>query len=139
MFKFPDKDVKPELYKLWCNKIKTFRRVGGKDSFKVTNNTYIYEFHFNITDINVSAGRHIKTLKPNVVPSVFTFIKNKSTKNQPKRRSTRKRRPYTEFEKLKQKRLTPEIIDGDTPPGNSFKNNQQSCRIVCKNFERLSF
>ena len=79
MFKFPDKDVKPELYKLWCNKIKTFQRVGGKDSFKVTNNTYVSEFQFNITDINVSAGRHIKTLKPNVVPSVFTFIENKSS------------------------------------------------------------
>ena len=37
LFKFPDKFAKPELYKLWCNKIKTFRKAGGKDSF--TNNT----------------------------------------------------------------------------------------------------
>ena len=29
--------------------------------------------------INVSAACHIKTLKPNVIPSVFTFIKNKSS------------------------------------------------------------
>ena len=96
LFKFPDKDAKPELYKFWCNKIKTFRRAGGKDSFKVTNNTYVCEFHFNITDINVSAGRHIKTLKPNVVPSVV-----KSSENQPKRRSPRKRHLNTEFVKTK--------------------------------------
>ena len=69
-FKFPGKDAKPELYKLRCNKIKTFQRTGGKDSFKVTNNTHVCEFHFNITDINISAGRHIKTWKPNVVPLV---------------------------------------------------------------------
>ena len=59
--KFPDKDAKPELHKLWCNKIKTFLRAGGKDSFKVTNNTYACEFHFNITDINVGAGCHTNT------------------------------------------------------------------------------
>ena len=129
LFKFPDKDAKPELYKLWCNKIKTFRRAGGKDSFKVTNNTYVCEFHFNITDINVSAGRHIKTLKPNVVPSVFTFIKNKSSENQPKRRSPRKRHLNTEFVKPKQKKLKPEIIDADSPPDNNFKSNQQSGSI----------
>ena len=41
LFKFPDKDAKPELYKLWYNKIKTFRRAGGKDSFKVINNTCV--------------------------------------------------------------------------------------------------
>ena len=120
MFKFSDKDVKPELYKLWCNKIKTFQRVGGKDSFKVTNKTYVSEFQFNITDVNVSAGRHIKTLKPNVVPSVFTFIKNKSSKNQPKWRSPRKRHLNTSFVKLKQKKLKSEIIDADTPPDTSF-------------------
>ena len=69
--RFSDKDAKPELYKLWCNKIKTFQRAGGKDSFKVTNNTYVCESHFNVTDINGSAGRHIKILKPNVLLSVF--------------------------------------------------------------------
>ena len=127
------------LYKLWCNKIKTFRRAGGKDSFKVTNNTYVCEFHFNITDINVSAGRHIKTLKPNVVPSVFTFIKNKSSENQPKRRSPRKRHLNTEFVKPKQKKLTPEIIDADSPVDNNFKSNQQSSSIACENCETLSF
>ena len=72
LFKRPDKDAKPELYKLWCNKIKTFPRAGRKDSFKVTNKTYVFEFHFNITDINVSA-----ITKINVVPSVFIFIKIK--------------------------------------------------------------
>ena len=30
-------------------------------------------------------------------------------------------------------RLTLEIIGGDTHPDNSFKNNQQSSSIVCKN------
>ena len=25
LFKFPDKNAEPELYKLWCNKIKTFQ------------------------------------------------------------------------------------------------------------------
>ena len=49
LFKFPDKDVKPELYKLWCNKIKTYRGTGGKVSF--TNNTYVCKFHVNIIDI----------------------------------------------------------------------------------------
>ena len=124
---------------MWCNKIKTFRRAGGKDSFKVTNNTYVCEFHFNITDINVSAGRHIKTLKPNVVPSVFTFIKNKSSENQPKRRSPRKCHLNTEFVKPKQKKLTLEITDADSLPDNNFKSNQQSSSIVCENCERLSF
>ena len=63
LFKFSDKDAKPNLYKLWCNKVKTFRRAGGKYSFKVTNNTYVCEFHFNITDINVTAGRYIKNIE----------------------------------------------------------------------------
>ena len=104
LLRFPDKDAKPELYKLCCNKIKTFRRAGGKDSFKITNNTYVWQFHFNSTDTKVSARRHIKTLKPNVVPSVFTFIKNKSSENQPKRRSPRKRHLNTEFVKPKPKK-----------------------------------
>ena len=35
--------------------------------------------------------------------------------------------------------MTPEINDVDTPPGNSFQNNQQSrSSIVCENCERLS-
>ena len=46
-----------------------------KDSFKVTNNTSVCEFYFNISDINVSIGSHIKTLNPNVVPSVFPSSK----------------------------------------------------------------
>ena len=41
LFKFPDNVQSKELYKLWCNKIKTFRRAGGKDLFKITNNTYV--------------------------------------------------------------------------------------------------
>ena len=135
LFKFPDKDAKPELYKLLYNKIKTFRKAGGKDSFKVTNNTYVCEFHFDITDINVNAGRHIKTLKPNVVPSVFTFIKKNSSENQPK---WRKRHLITEFvKKPKQKKLTSEIIDADTPPDIGFQN-QKSSSIDCENCERLS-
>lgn len=77
LFKFPDTDAKPELHKLRCNKIKTFSRAGGRDSVKITNNTYVSEFHFIITDIHVSAGSHIKTSKPNVAPSEFTFVKNK--------------------------------------------------------------
>ena len=35
LFKFPDKDAKPE------HQNKTFRRAGRKDSFKVTKNTYV--------------------------------------------------------------------------------------------------
>ena len=35
LFKFPDKDAKPELYKLWYNKIKTFRRAAGKIRLKL--------------------------------------------------------------------------------------------------------
>ena len=123
---------------MWYNKIKTFRRAGWTDSFKVTNNTYVCEFHFDITDINVSAGRHIKTLMPNVVPSVFTFIKKKSSENQPKRRPPRKHHLITEFVKPKQKKLSPEIIDADTPPDISFQN-QKSSSIVRENCERLSF
>ena len=48
------------------------------------------EFHFNITDINVSAGRHRKTLKPN--------------ENQSKQRSLKKCHLVTEFEKPKHKK-----------------------------------
>ena len=139
LFKLPDKDAKTELYKLWSNKIKTFQRPGGKDLFKAKNNTYVCEFHFNISDINVSAGHHIKILKPNVVPSVFTFIKNKLSENQPKRRSPRKHHLITKFVKLKQKKLTPAIIDADIPSDDSSKNNQLSSSSVCENCERLSF
>ena len=41
--------------------------------------------------------------------------------------------------KPKQKKLTPEIIDADSPVDNNFKSNQQSSSIVCENCERLSF
>ena len=78
-------------------------------------------------------------MKPNVVPSVFTFIKNKSSENQPKRRSPRKCHLNTEFVKPKQKKLTLEITDADSLPDNNFKSNQQSSSIVCENCERLSF
>ena len=70
---------------------------------------------------------------------VFTFIKNKSSENQPKRRSPRKRHLNTEFVKPKQKKLKPEIIDADSPPDNNFKSNQQGSSIVCESCERLSF
>ena len=73
--------------------------------------THVCEFHFNITDINVSGDHHIKTLKHNVVPSLFTFIKKKSPESQPKQRSPRKRH-LTVFVKPKPKKLTPEIIYG---------------------------
>ena len=81
-------------------------------------------------------------MKPNVIPSVFLFIfiKNKSSQNQPKRRSPRKRHLNTEFVKPKLNKFSPEIIDADSPPpNNSFKSNQQSSSIVFKNCERLSF
>ena len=81
--------------------------------------------YFNITDINVNAGRHMKTLKPNVVSSVFTFIKTESSGSQPKRRSPRKCHLNTEFVKPKQKKLTLEITDADSLPDNNFKSNQQ--------------
>ena len=95
------------------------------------------EFNFYITDINASAGRHIKTLMLNVVPSVFTFINKKSSENQPKRRSPRKGHLIIEFINPMQKKLTSEITDADTQPDNSFQNNQQSSSIVCENCERL--
>ena len=66
-----------------------------------------------------------------VVPSVFTFIKNKSSENQPKRRSLRKCHLNTEFVKHKQTKLTPEIIDADSPVDNNFKSNQQRSSIAC--------
>ena len=48
--------------------------------------------------------------------------------------------PNTEFVKPKQKKLTPEIIDADSPPpDNNFKSNRQSSSIVCENCERFSF
>ena len=67
-----------------------------------------------------------------ILPSVFIFIKNKSSENQPKRRSPRKRHLNTEFVKPKQKKLTPEIIDADSPPDNTFKSNQQSSSTLMK-------
>ena len=57
---------------------------------------YFNIFRFNITDINVSAGRHRKTLKPNVVPLAFTLEKT-SSENQPKQRSLRKCHLVNEF------------------------------------------
>ena len=74
-----------------------------------------------------------------ILPSIFIFIKNKSSENQPKQRSPRKRHLNTEFVKPKQKKLTSEIIDADSPPDNNFKSNQQSSSIACENCERLSF
>ena len=50
---------------------------GGKYLFTVTNNTYVCEFHFEISDIQVSAGRDIKT-KDKAIPSIFT-VKKMST------------------------------------------------------------
>ena len=67
----------------------------GKICFKLQI-TPVCEFHFNIIDAHVSAGRHRKALKPNV-SSEFTFIKRKSSENQPERRSPRKRHLVTEF------------------------------------------
>ena len=34
LFKFPDKDAKPELYKLWCNKSKHSEKLEGKIRLK---------------------------------------------------------------------------------------------------------
>ena len=44
-------------------KPKYFADLVGKTRFELQV-THMCEFHFNITDINVSAGRHRKTLKP---------------------------------------------------------------------------
>ena len=69
LFKFPDTDGKPDLYKLWFNKIKAFHRPGMRDSFSITQHIFCFidtlfrEFNINITDINFSAGNHRKTLK----------------------------------------------------------------------------
>ena len=112
-------------------------RAGRKHPFKITSNTYVFEFHFYIADINASAGRYIKTLMSNVLPSVFTFIKKKSSENQPKWRFPRKDHLIPEFVTPKQKKVRPEIINADTPPDNSFENNQQGSSIVCENCERL--
>ena len=48
-------------------KSKHSEELAGKIRLKLQI-THVCEFHFDITDINVSAGRHIETLKPNVVP-----------------------------------------------------------------------
>ena len=63
------------------------------------------EFNFYITDINASERRHIKTLMPNRVPSVCTFMNKKSSENQPKRRSPRKDHLIIEFVKSMQKEI----------------------------------
>ena len=46
LFKFPDYTRKPDLYKVWYNKIKNLHNKGGKDVFTVTNNNYVCEFQF---------------------------------------------------------------------------------------------
>ena len=97
--------------KIRYNKIKTFLRAGEKDSFQVIDNTYVCKSHFNITDMNVSTGRHRKKLKPNVVPSVFSF--KKKSENSPRRRSPSKGHLVIEFVKGKRKKSTPEIIDAE--------------------------
>ena len=94
LFKFPDNARKPDLYKAWFNKIKNFRRKGGKDLFTVTNNTYVCEFHFAISDIQVNAGRHIKTLKEKAIPSIFTF---KKMSTPVKKRKSPKKASFSRF------------------------------------------
>ena len=71
--------------------------------FKVTNNTYVCEFHFNIININVGAGGHIKTLKMNEVYLPQKEIIRKSTIQE----TPGKRHFITEFINHKQKKLTP--------------------------------
>ena len=65
-----------------------------------------------------------------ILPSIFIFIKNKSSENQPKQRSPRKHHLNTEFVKPKQKKLIPEIIDANSPSHNDFESNQHSSSIV---------
>lgn len=67
LFKFPDREKKPQLYKVWFNKTKIFAGLAGKISFEIQ----MTQFHFKITDINVSTGRHRKTVNP----LAFTFEK----------------------------------------------------------------
>ena len=64
--------------------------------------------------------------------SIYLHQKKKS-ENQSKRINitSSKRHLITEFVKLKRKKLTPEIIDADTPPDNSLQN--------CEKCDRLSF
>ena len=100
-----------DLYKLWFNKIKTFVWPGYKYSLKVTDNTYSCELHLSITGNNVSAGRNINTLKPSVVPSVFTC-----------KRNHQKTSPCCELVKTKRKKSPSEINDADIPPDRSFQN-----------------
>ena len=135
LFKFPDKERKPDLYKAWFNKIKTFRRKGGKDAFTVTNNTYVCEFHFEISDIQVSAGRHIKTLKNNVIPSVFIF-KKKSTPVK-KRSSPRKRRLIQDLVPRKHQKVTDDEDNFHVPPI-VHDHNQQSSSTCCENCNKFS-
>ena len=52
-------------------KSKHSEKLAGKIHLQTT---YVCEFHINITDVNISAGRRIKTLKPNGVPLLFTYL-----------------------------------------------------------------
>ena len=69
-----------------------FEKLMGKIRYTLQI-THTSEFNFNI-------GRHIKTLKPNVVPSVFTFIKRNHQKIN---HDLLENLPYTEFVKPNQK------------------------------------
>ena len=130
LFKFPDNARKPDLYKAWYNKIKNFRRKGRNDLFTVTNNTYVCEFHFAISDIQVSAGRHIKTLKDKAIPSLFTFKKMSTPVK--KRKSPKNRHLFQDLAQSKHPKVTDEEDSIYIPP---IAHDQIS---TCENCDELS-
>ena len=95
-------------------KPKYFADLAGKIGFELQI-THMCQFHFNITGINVSAGRYRMTVNPKVFRLTFTFEK-KPLENRPKRRSLRKTYLVTEFEKPKCKKS---VTQGCTYPPNT--------------------
>ena len=104
-------------------------------SFNFLFRALVREFHFEISDIQVSAGRHIKTLKNNVIPSIFIF-KKKSTPVK-KRSSPRKRHLIQDLVPCKHQKVTDEEDNFHVPPI-VHDHNQQSSSTCCENSNKFS-
>ena len=136
LFSFPNKEKKPEVYKVWYKEIQKYRRKGGDDGFKINKYTKVCEFHFKEEEIKISIGCGIKTLKTgNEVPSIYKF---KQTTSEKKRKSPHKRLIPTTTNSESDIVFLPNIVDCDIlPTDEEMSKTNEASRPVCERCEQL--
>lgn len=120
LFRFPNKEKNPGLYKLWVQEVNKFRRKGGSDGFAINENTRICECHFKNDDISISSCQGIKKLKKDVVPSIFSFRKEKPM---PTRKYPRKRVLSPPIKRAAVEQQDSEPVTAQQS-SNTFENNE---------------